>query len=65
MDCPNEETPLLPEESAFTEHTRHKTPLPKFQIAIILLLQTCEPITGLSIYPYINQVRHFFFFCYL
>ena len=32
-------------------------PLPKLQLAIVLLLQVCEPITSQSIYPYINQVR--------
>jgi len=48
---PNEETPLLAESAH-----RKATPLPKFQIAIVLLLQLCEPITSLSIYPYVNQV---------
>ena len=32
-------------------------PLPKLQLAIVLLLQVCEPITSQSIFPYINQVR--------
>ena len=32
-------------------------PLPKLQLAIVLLLQICEPITSQSIFPYINQVR--------
>ena len=50
---PNEETPLLPKGE---RAPRKATPLPKFQIAIVLLLQLCEPITSLSIYPYINQV---------
>ncbi|PPQ76530.1 hypothetical protein CVT26_013365 [Gymnopilus dilepis] len=33
-----------------------RTPLPKLQIAIILLLQVCEPICSQSIYPYINEL---------
>ena len=32
-------------------------PLPKLQLAVVLLLQVCEPITCQSILPYINQVR--------
>ena len=52
----NEETPLL-SDCARTKNTRKApTPLPKFQIAIVLLLQICEPITSQSIYPYINRV---------
>ncbi|KAF8879308.1 major facilitator superfamily domain-containing protein [Gymnopilus junonius] len=47
---PNEETPLLNP----SEPTR--APLPKLQIAIILLLQVCEPICSQSIYPYINEL---------
>lgn len=33
-----------------------KTPLPWLQIAIMLLLHTCEPISSQSIYPYVNEV---------
>jgi hypothetical protein len=47
----DEETPLLQKKKV-----RGRTPLPKFQIGIILLLQICEPLTSQSIYPYINQV---------
>ncbi|KAJ6491890.1 major facilitator superfamily domain-containing protein [Mycena sanguinolenta] len=32
------------------------TPLPKFQLAIIMFVQICEPTAGQSIYPYINQL---------
>lgn len=55
---PDEGTPLLG-DSARTGGTR-KVPnrLPKLQIAIVLLLQICEPITSQSIYPYINEVRN-------
>jgi hypothetical protein len=51
----NEETALL----STVERRRKPKPLPWLQISIILLLQVCEPITGLSIYPYINQVGPF------
>ncbi|KAF7773190.1 hypothetical protein Agabi119p4_5357 [Agaricus bisporus var. burnettii] len=30
--------------------------LPKLQIAVVLLLQLCEPLMSQSIYPYINQL---------
>ncbi|KAF8813374.1 major facilitator superfamily multidrug-resistance, DHA1 sub-family [Phlegmacium glaucopus] len=32
------------------------TPLPKFQIFILTLIQFAEPITGLVIYPFINKL---------
>ena len=35
--------------------TEKPTPLPKFEIFIVLLIQFAEPITGLVIYPFINQ----------
>ena len=53
----DETRPLLNDDSR--KKTR-PTPLPKLQIAIVLLLQVCEPITSQSIYPYINQVGFFF-----
>ena len=56
---PNEETPLLLPSKGNERAPRKATPLPKFQIAIVLLLQICEPITSQSIYPYINQVNFF------
>jgi hypothetical protein len=31
------------------------TPLPKFQISIVFLIQFAEPITAVVIYPFINQ----------
>jgi len=49
----DEETPLL---SVNPQKKRSPNPLPKLQIAIVLLLQVCEPLTSQSIYPYINQV---------
>ncbi|KDR78787.1 hypothetical protein GALMADRAFT_244334 [Galerina marginata CBS 339.88] len=50
----NEETPLLDDNR--TRKNCGTTPLPKLQIAIVLLLQVCEPITSQSIYPYINAL---------
>ncbi|KAH9030867.1 MFS general substrate transporter [Lactarius deliciosus] len=49
---PQEETPLLRDRN--TPPT--KTPLPITQIVVLLLLQLAEPITSLSINPYINQL---------
>lgn len=48
----DEETPLLQNANA----PRKATPLPVTQISILLLLLLTEPITSLSINPYINQV---------
>jgi hypothetical protein len=48
-----EGTPLLGD--AITP--RKETPLPVTQVLILLLLQLSEPISSLSIRPYINQVR--------
>ena len=53
LRVPDEETPLL---NSNPQKQRLPTPLPKLQIAIVLLLQVCEPLTSQSIYPYINQV---------
>ena len=35
--------------------TENPTPLPKFQMFIVFLIQFAEPITALVIYPFINQ----------
>ncbi|KAF5359757.1 hypothetical protein D9756_003026 [Leucocoprinus leucothites] len=51
----DEETPLLA-SPVETSTKRQASPLPKLQIAIVLLLQLCEPLTSQSIYPYINQL---------
>ncbi|KAI0246217.1 major facilitator superfamily domain-containing protein [Lactifluus subvellereus] len=48
----DEETPLLHSGHA----PQRKTPLPTTQILVLLLLQLAEPITSLSINPYINQL---------
>ncbi|KAF7368768.1 Major facilitator superfamily multidrug-resistance DHA1 sub-family [Mycena venus] len=46
----NEETALL------RPPQRKRTPLPKLQLSIIMLIQICAPIASQSIYPYINQL---------
>jgi MFS family permease len=48
----DEETPLLHNANA----PRRPTPLPVTQISVLLLLLLAEPITSLSINPYINQL---------
>ena len=48
----DEETPLLRSENS----PRKATPLPVTQISLLLLLLLSEPVTSLSINPYINQV---------
>ena len=47
----DEETPLLHGENS----PRKPTPLPVTQISLLLLLLLSEPVTSLSINPYINQ----------
>jgi len=63
----DERTPLL--EAASDDASKQlqlqkRTPLPKLQIGIVLLLQICEPICSQSIYPYINEVCLRFFSVY-
>ncbi|KAG2128576.1 MFS general substrate transporter [Suillus clintonianus] len=47
-----ERLPLLHE----TQQKKQKTPLPKLQVSILMLVQLAEPIASMSIYPYINQL---------
>ncbi|KAJ7671505.1 major facilitator superfamily domain-containing protein [Mycena polygramma] len=47
----NEETALLSRPAR-----KARTPLPKLQLSVIMLIQICEPIASQSIYPYINQL---------
>lgn len=58
----DEETPLL-SSPVDDQKKRQPTPLPKLQIAIIMLCQLCEPLISQSIYPYINQVSRFWCMC--
>ncbi|KAG1767177.1 MFS general substrate transporter [Suillus placidus] len=39
-----------------TPQKKQKTPLPKLQIGILMLVQMAAPIASMSIYPYINQL---------
>ncbi|KAG2128569.1 MFS general substrate transporter [Suillus clintonianus] len=50
----NETTPLIPAEASSSK--KPKTPLPKLQIGILMILQLVEPIASMSIFPYINQL---------
>lgn len=51
----DEQTALLSDGHANREHQR--TPIPKLQLTIVLLLQSCELVVAHSILPYINQVH--------
>ena len=48
------ESNLVHDEHA-THDTGKPTPLPKLQISIVLFIQFTEPITGMVIYPFVNQ----------
>ncbi|KAJ7650901.1 major facilitator superfamily domain-containing protein [Roridomyces roridus] len=48
----NEETPLLLKQ----REQQPRTPLPKLELSMILLVQLCEPAASQSINPYINQL---------
>ncbi|KZS89259.1 MFS general substrate transporter [Sistotremastrum niveocremeum HHB9708] len=54
-----EETPLLnggiDEENVATGKTK-PTPLPKFQLACLLFIQVCEPMSSQFIHPFINEL---------
>jgi len=47
----SEHIPLLPQAKRV-----HPTPLPTGQLFALLLLMIAEPVTSLSIMPYINEV---------
>ena len=52
-DSDNEGTPLF-----LSDHpSRKPTPLPAAQVSVLILPWIAEAIVGLSISPYINQVR--------
>lgn len=52
QDSETETSPLLDE----APQKKQKTPLPKLQIGILMLVLLAEPIASMSIYPYINQL---------
>lgn len=51
-------TPIVQDELAplLSPQKKARTPLPKLQLGILLLIQFAEPISSMSIYPYINQL---------
>lgn len=51
----DEQIALLSDDRA-KPRERQRTPIPKLQLAIVLLLQPCEVVGRNSILPYINQV---------
>ena len=51
----DEQTALLSDPQADVKCIQ--TPIPKLQLAIVLLLQACELFTRNAILPYINQVH--------
>ncbi|KAG1744697.1 MFS general substrate transporter [Suillus paluster] len=48
----SETTPLIPAGVS----KKPKTPLPKLQIGILMVLRLVEPIASMSIFPYVNQL---------
>ena len=52
----DEQTPLMAPDPSGEEKKERTTPLPKVQLATLMLLQLAEPITSQCIYPFINQV---------
>ncbi|KAF8207056.1 major facilitator superfamily domain-containing protein [Mycena galopus ATCC 62051] len=42
-------------DTSGSERVQKRTPIPKFQVAILLLIQSAEPITALVIYPFVVQ----------
>lgn len=50
-----EETTTCHEVNELPAPRRKRTPLPKFQLFIVFLIQFAEPITASVIYPFINQ----------
>ncbi|KAL1706115.1 major facilitator superfamily domain-containing protein [Schizophyllum commune] len=59
MTASEETRPLLNEDAERTlneENATKETPLPLRQLAIVYLIQFCEPLTGLVIYPFIAEL---------
>lgn len=51
-----QEEPLLHGTTPNIEPVKPKrTPLPKFQLFIVFLIQFSEPVTSTVIYPFVNQ----------
>uniref|UniRef100_D8PVH9 Major facilitator superfamily (MFS) profile domain-containing protein n=1 Tax=Schizophyllum commune (strain H4-8 / FGSC 9210) TaxID=578458 RepID=D8PVH9_SCHCM len=58
MTASEETTPLLASdvEQSPERAAKKETPLPLRQLAIVYLIQFCEPLTGLVIYPFIAEL---------
>ena len=59
MTASEETRPLLTgdaERMPDEENATKETPLPLRQLAIVYLIQFCEPLTGLVIYPFIAEL---------
>ena len=59
MTASEETRPLLNEDAERMldeENATKETPLPLRQLAIVYLIQSCEPLTGLVIYPFIAEL---------
>ncbi|KAH8818544.1 major facilitator superfamily domain-containing protein [Flagelloscypha sp. PMI_526] len=52
---PTERTTLLPHSVSKDSTFSAEKPFPAFQLAIVFLIQLCEPVTSGVIYPFINQ----------
>ena len=58
MDPPVDETsPLLGRSSDDDATLPKKTPLPRLQLGVLMLVHVAEPMTAYCIFPFINQVR--------
>lgn len=56
----SEQEPLLSDPQAEQQKPeQQRTPLPKLQLAVVLLVQVTERISGQVIAPFINQVSEF------
>lgn len=40
-----------------TRSSNARTPLPTFQLGVILFIQAAEPLTNSVIFPFVNQIR--------
>jgi hypothetical protein len=52
---PAKSTPAVQNDLTIGAADEPRTPLPKFQLFLILLIQFSEPITAVVIYPFVNQ----------
>ncbi|KAF5359368.1 hypothetical protein D9756_003059 [Leucocoprinus leucothites] len=48
-------TPIVAQDGEHEGEIQPRTPLPKFQLFLVLLIHFSEPITAVVIYPFVNQ----------